>query len=92
MRRDAFLLNHPGKHRRGAISSVADQTVRLESEMLLDPIDHRLGRFDFLRSVSERHFDIDNNSRMQIDQIVSGVSKECRAARRSRPACGGVGR
>jgi hypothetical protein len=70
VRLDLLLLDHPGKHRCGALRRVAHETARLKLETLLDPIDHRSGRIHLLSPVCRRRFDIDNDARVQIDQIV----------------------
>ena len=42
MRFDVFLLQHPGQHRRGTLSGVANVALRLDVELRFDPIDHVL--------------------------------------------------
>jgi len=40
MRFDALLLDHPSQHLGRAVSRVADQTLRLDPEPLLHPVNH----------------------------------------------------
>src|ERR1700722_3546794 len=87
---DAFLLNHPAKHRPCSVRSVAHQTFGFEREALFDPVDHRLGRLHLLRSMCGRGFNINNDPCVQVDQIVCRISKECRSTRRGGVACGRI--
>src|SRR5471032_2069606 len=79
---NAFLLNHPAKHRPRSVRRVTHQTLRFEIEALFDPIHHRLGGLHLLRSIGRRSFNIDNDPCVQVDQIVCRVGEECRSTRR----------
>ena len=75
----------------GAVGGVADQTIGLHAEALLDPLDHRLGRFDLLRSMRWRGLDVHDDPGLQIDQVVGRVGVERRPARCGGPARRGIG-
>src|SRR5260370_10380866 len=77
MRIDAFLLNHPAKHCPCSVRRVAHQASGFETKALFDSIDHRLGGLHLLRSMCRCGFNIDNDSRVQVDQIVCRVGEEC---------------
>ncbi len=47
MRFDVLFFDHPGQHRGGAISGIADKAFRCEIELRLDTLDHRPSRIDF---------------------------------------------
>ena len=70
VRIDAFLLNHPRKHRPCSVGRVTDQTFGFECEALFNPIDHRLGGLHLLRSVCRCGLNIDDDPRVQVNQIV----------------------
>jgi len=91
VRCDALVLDHPAQHRSGAIGGVADQAAWLETETLLDAVDHRSRRVDLLRSVRGRGLDVDDDPGLQIDEVVGRVGEERRPARGGGPACGGIG-
>ena len=80
MRCDALVLDHPAQHRSGAIGGVADEATGLETETLLDAVDHRPRRVDLLRSVRGRSLDVDDDPGLQIDKVVGRVGEERRAA------------
>ncbi|MNR11499.1 hypothetical protein D3C85_1580790 [compost metagenome] len=86
MRLDVFFLHHPGQHRRGAVSGVANEALWLDVELRFDPIDHRLGALDFCGSMSRCGFHIHDHAVLGIDQIIRGVSVESWAAWSSGPA------
>lgn len=65
---DLFFLYHPGQHRRGFVSGVANEAFRLDVELRLDPVYHDLGTLDLGRAISHTVFGI--------DQIIRGVSVE----------------
>jgi hypothetical protein len=70
MRRDLLLLDQPPEHRGRTISHVTDQALRFEVEPLLDALDHSPGGVDFGRPPSGRRFDIDNDSGLDINQVI----------------------
>ena len=80
MRLDGFLLDHPAQHRRGAISRVANEPLRLQIEALFYAIDHHLRGFDFRRAVSRRYFHIENHAMGDAGAARLGRgSNQCRA-------------
>lgn len=68
-----FFIDHPVKQWRGSISRVANQAFWLEVKSLLDPIDHDLGRLGLCGPMRGRRFDVDNDARVDIDQVVRTV-------------------
>ncbi|MCY1179707.1 hypothetical protein D9M73_201190 [compost metagenome] len=83
---DALFLHHPGQHRRGTVSGVANEAFRLDVELRFDPIDHRLGALVFCGSMSRCGFHIHDHAVLGIDQIIRRVSVESWAAWSSGPA------
>ncbi|MCY1433477.1 hypothetical protein D9M71_495060 [compost metagenome] len=76
MRLDVLFLYHPGQHRRGSVSGVANKAFRLDVELRLDPLHHDLGALDFGRAMSRCGFHIHDDTVLGIDQIIRGVSVE----------------
>jgi len=83
---DVLFLHHPGQHRRGTVSGVANEALRLDVELRFDPINHRLGALDFCGSMSRCGFYIHDHAVLGIDQIIRGVCVDRRATWSSRPA------
>jgi hypothetical protein len=52
MRLDVFFLHHPGQHRRGTVSGIADEALRFDVELLFDTLDHGIGALNLGRSMS----------------------------------------
>jgi len=86
MRLDVFLLHHPGQHRSGTVSGIANEALRLDVELRFDPFDHRLGALDFCGSMSRCGLHIHDDAVFGIDQIVRGIGEERWAAWSSGPA------
>jgi hypothetical protein len=49
---DIFFVHHPGQHRCGSISGIADQAIRLDIGVFFDPLNHRVGAHDLGCSMS----------------------------------------
>src|SRR6516164_11086647 len=62
MRFDLLLLDHPPQYLSGAVIHITDQSLRLESKALLNPLNHGSGGVDFIGLVGGRGFNIDHNS------------------------------
>jgi hypothetical protein len=81
MRLDLLLVNHPSQNFRGAVIGVTDQAVRFEIKAILDPLDHRLGRIDFVGLVGRGRLDVNHNARGNVDQVVRRIGVERRSPR-----------
>lgn len=79
MRLNVLFPYHPGQHRRGSVSGVANEAFRLDVELSLDTVDHGLGALDLGRAMGRCGFHIHDDTMLGIDQIISGVSVERRA-------------
>ena len=60
------------------VSRIPDKPLWLEAEALLCPLDHGLCRTDFGLPNGAGGLDVNDNAELHIDEIVVGVSKECR--------------
>ena len=87
MRFDLLLIDQPGKHSRRPVAGVTNQTFRLNVELVLDPIYHRLRRFYFCRSIGSGRLNIDDDAGLEVDQIVGRIGKEGGPTRCCRPRC-----
>src|SRR6516162_2766965 len=67
MRFDLLLLDHPPQYLSGAVIHITDQSLRLESKALLNPLNHGSGGVDFIGLVGGRGFNIDHNSGRGVD-------------------------
>ncbi len=85
MRLDVLFFDHPGQHRGGAISGIADKAFRGEIELRFDTLDHRPGRIDFGGTVRRGRFHIHDHTVLSVDQVIRGVSKKGRATWRCCP-------
>src|SRR5450631_2275983 len=92
MWRDALLLDEPVQHRSGSVSGIADKTLRLEAKALLCSLDHGLRRADLGLANGAGRLDIDDDAELHIDQIIVGVSEECRPLVSAGPLGRGIGR
>src|ERR1700712_3861259 len=92
MWRDALLLDQPVQHRSGSVSGIADKPLRLEAKALLCSLDHGLRRADLGLANGAGGLDIDDDAELHINQIIVGVSEECRPLVSAGPLGRGIGR
>ncbi|CAM7187995.1 hypothetical protein ESCOCP334B_25615 [Escherichia coli] len=85
MRFDVLFFDHPGQHRGGAISGIADKAFRCEIELRLDTLDHRPSRIDFGGTVRRGSFHVHDHTVLSVDQVIRGVGKKGRATWRCCP-------
>ena len=78
MWRDTLLLDQPVQHRSGPVSGIGDKPLRLETEALLCSLDHSLRRTDLGLANRAGRLDINDDAKLHVDEIVVGVSEECR--------------
>src|SRR5437763_1019248 len=76
--RDAFLLDQPVQHWSSPVSGISDKPLRLEAEALLCSIDHGFCGADLGLANGARGLDINDNAELHVNEIVVGVSEECR--------------
>lgn len=76
MRFDVLFFDHPGQHRGGAISGIADKAFRCEIELRLDTLDHRPSRIDFGGTVRRGSFHVHDHTVLSVDQVIRGVGKK----------------
>ena len=91
MGRDAFLLDQPVQHRSRPISGIPDEPLWLETKALFGPFNHGLCCADLGLANSPGCLDINDDAELHVDQIVVGVSKECRSIMRAGPLGRGIG-
>ena len=91
MWRDALLLDQPVQHRSRPISSIPDKPLWLEIKTLFGPLDHGLCCADLGLANGAGCLDINDDAELHVDQIVVGVSKECRPLVRSGPLSRRIG-
>jgi len=70
---DAALVHQLIEHRGRAIGRIAGQALGLEAEPLFGPADHSLGRGDLGLAYRGRRLDVDDDTLVEVDQIVVGV-------------------
>src|SRR5450631_1331789 len=92
MWRDAFLLDQPVQHRSRSVSGIPDKPLWLETEALLRSLDHGLCCADLGLANGAGCLDINDDAKLHVDQIVVGVSEECRPLVRAGPLRRGIGR
>src|SRR6476620_4866527 len=92
MRRDAFLLDQPVQHRSCPVSGISDKPLRLKAEALLCSLDHGLCRADLGLPNGAGSLDVNDDAELHVDEIVVGISEECRSLMGSGPLGRGIGR
>src|SRR6201996_2434196 len=91
MWRDAFLLNQPVQHRSCPVSGIPDKPLRLEAEALLCSLDHGLRRADLGLANRAGGLDVNDDTELHVDEIVVGISEECRSLVSAGPLRRGIG-
>src|SRR6201989_237686 len=91
MWRDTLLLNQPVQHRCSSIGGIGHKPLRLKTEALLCSLNHGSGRPDLGLPDGARGLDINDDAELHIDEIIVGVSEECRALVRAGPLGRGIG-
>ena len=88
MWRDALLLDQPVQHRSCPVSGVPDKPLWLETEALLGSFDHALCCADLNRA---GRLNVNDDAELHVDQIIVGVSEECRPLVSPGPLGRGIG-
>ena len=91
MRFDA-MVHQPAQHLARAVGDIAGNAIGLQSEALLRPTNHGLGRIDLLGDARRRCLDIEDNGVFNIDEIIDAVAEHHFMATPRRPGGAGVGR
>src|SRR5882757_3017367 len=78
MGRDAFLLDQPVQHWSCPVSGISDKPLRLKAEALLCSIDHGFCGADLGLANGAGGLDVNDNAKLHVNEIVVGVSEECR--------------
>jgi hypothetical protein len=92
VRRNLLLVDDPIERRSRSVGRIGSQPRGLQSQPLLGPVDHRLGGADLRLANGARRLDVDNHSKLHIDEIVIGVGEKRRSAHRPRPLGGRIRR
>jgi len=79
MWRDTLLLDQPVQHWSCPVGGIGCEPLRLETEALLCSLDHGLRRTDLGLTNSTGRFDVNDDAELDVDEIVVGVSEECRS-------------
>jgi hypothetical protein len=91
MGRDTFFLNQPVQHWSRPVGGISDKPLRLKAEALLCSFDHGLCRADLGLPNGARGLDVNDDAELHVDEIVVGVSKECRSLMSAGPLGRGIG-
>src|ERR1700687_1075904 len=75
MRRDVLFLHHPGEDLRRSVGFVGAKPPWLQTEAGLRSVEHDLGRTNLGWSADACRLDIDDDRRLEVDQIVGGGGK-----------------
>src|SRR5947209_5928011 len=92
MRRDVLFLHHPGEDLRRSVGFVGAKPPWLQTEARLRSVEHGFGRTNLGWSADACRLDIDDDRRLEVDQIVVGVGKEGVPLVSARPLRRGVRR
>src|SRR5712675_2581202 len=92
MWRDALLLNQPVQHRSSPVSGIPDKPLRLKTKALLRSLNHGPRRSDLGLADGAGGLDINDDAELHIDEIIVGVSEECRSLVSSGPLGRRIGR
>src|ERR1700691_5098708 len=92
MWRDALLLDEPVQHRSRPVSGVPDKPFRLETKALLRSLNHGPRRSDLGLANGAGGLDINDDAELHVDEIIVGISEECRSLVSSGPLRRGIGR
>ena len=92
MWRDTLLLDQPVQHRGSPVGGIGRKPLRLETEAILCSLDHGPRRADFGLANGAGRLHVNDDTELHVDEIVVGVSKECRPLGSSGPLGRGIGR
>src|ERR1700752_3051359 len=91
MGRDAFLLDQPVQHWSCPVSGISDKPLRLKAEALLCSLDHGPCGADLGLPNGTGGLDVNDHAELHVDEIVVGISEECRSLVRAGPLGRGIG-
>src|SRR5882762_10217896 len=91
MWRDAFLLDQPVQHRSRPISGIPDKPLWFEAKTLLGPLKHGLCCIDLGLTNGAGCLDVNDDAELHVDEIVVGISEECRSLVSAGPLGRGIG-
>src|SRR4030081_1481977 len=91
MWRDALRLDQPVQHRSCPVGGIAHKPLRLETEALFCPFDHGPCGADLGLANGAGCLDVNDDAELHVNEIVVGVSKECRPLVSSGPLRRGIG-
>ena len=91
MRRDPLLIDQPIEVGGRTIGAVRREPFGPDAEASFGPFDHRLRGTDLGLPDGARSFDIHDNPKLYVDEIVVGVCEERCVAQRSSPLRGRIG-
>src|SRR4029079_12898201 len=83
--------DQPVQHRSCPVSGIPDKPLWLEAEALLCSFDHSLRRADLGLANGAGCLDVNDDAELHVDEIIVGVSKECRPLVSAGPLGGGIG-
>ena len=67
--------HQPPDHQPRSVSGVGRQPLRLEAKARLGPLQHRLGRSDLSAPARRRCLDVEDDSSLQVDQVIDAIGK-----------------
>jgi hypothetical protein len=66
----------PSEHLGRTICTVGGHSFGIETELILDPVDHSARRADLRLPNGATSLDIDNDGVIEVDQVIGGVGEE----------------
>src|SRR5438105_14860655 len=91
MWRDALLLDQPVQHRSCPVSGIGHEPLWLKTEALFYPFEHGPCCADLGLANGAGCLDVNDDAELHVDEIVVGVSEECRALVSPGPLRCGIG-
>src|SRR5215813_13773908 len=85
VRSDLLVLNEPVEVCSRAVGGIGRQPLGLQTKALLGSLDHSLGSADLGLPDGAGGFDIHDDAKLHVDQIIVGIGKEGWPTHRARP-------
>jgi hypothetical protein len=91
MRLDPMVIDEPAEHLGRAVGAVAGEPGRIEIEAVDRSLDHALGRGHLGLADGGGRLAVDDDSMVEVDEVVGGIGEERLAPMGARPARRRVG-
>lgn len=83
VRRDLIVIDEPIEVRARTIGRITGKPLGLQAKALFRSLDHRLGGTDLCLTDGPRSLDTDDDTELDVDQIVVGIGEERRPSHRA---------